>query len=135
MSRPKENPTDAVVGRRATRGVYEQRKRGPSTWVYVGEWPTDDFTTPDSPAWQNGADHAGDPYERVRFRWDEHGRLEFDGVIDITASSGLVAFTLPDEYIPAKDDFWLIATDNSGTPGTARVYVESSTGDVTVTTV
>jgi hypothetical protein len=134
MSRPKENPTDAVVGRRNTRGVYELRRRGPSKWVYIGTWPTDNYTTPDSPEWQNGFDHAGDPHERVRFRWDEHGRLEMDGVAAM-GTDGTVAFTLPDEYWPDTDIFWHTAVLTGSTPASAQVYVESTTGDVTVTLV
>lgn len=129
MSRPKELPTDKVVGRRNQRGVDELRHRGPSTWVYVGTWPTDDYTTLDSPPWQNGWAHAGDPYDRVAFRWDEHGRLEFKGHAT-GGSAATVAFTLPDEYRP---DSALTTTDvgttaaGSPVPTTALV---ATTGEV-----
>jgi hypothetical protein len=134
MSRPKGHPTDATVGQRNSRGVYEQRKRGPSKWVYVGSWPTDDYTTADSPEWENGWDHAGDPFDRVAFRWDEHGRLETKGHADSSgAASGTVAFTLPDEYWPAKDVSWLTDVVAGASPSTAQVYIAADTGEVTIT--
>lgn len=67
-------------------------------WIYVGTYPTDPFTTPDSPAFQNGWVNVGPPYHLVAFKrflnWVKI-RGAFTGGAD-----GSIVFTLPDLYRP-----------------------------------
>lgn len=134
MSRPPVTPTQDVRGRRTRRDLDATKKRGPGGWVYVGTYPTDPFTTFYSPPWQNGWAHAGAPYDRVAFRWGAHYELEFKGHADSTgATSGTVAFTLPAEYVPAKDVTFLTDVITGAAPATAQIAIASLTGDVTIT--
>lgn len=82
---------------RNTRGLEGGRRKGPEFWTYVGGGA--DFC----PVWENGVDHAGDPFDPVGFRWDTYGKLEFKGIPDVSAADlPVVAFTLPAEYAPTK---------------------------------
>ena len=98
MTRPPSTPSNERTGRRNVRDIDALKKRGPERWVYVGGGSTL------CPAWQNGADHAGSPYDPVGFRFGVHGDLEFKGVVDVSAfTSGDVAWTMPAEYVPEND--------------------------------
>ena len=115
-------------------GVSEAHRAGPQPWVYVGTYPTDPFTRGDSPPWENGVDHALGDFDRVRFRWDEAGRLEIDGVPDISAAPPPVdAWTMQPEYVPELND---IVKLGHGWNGAAlipiRYRVAVNTGVVTI---
>lgn len=68
-------------------------------WIYVGDYPADPFTTPDSPPFQNGWANVGPPYHLVAFKrflnWVKI-RGAFSGGDD-----GTIVFTLPALYVPS----------------------------------
>lgn len=121
---------------KAERGIEELRKAGPDIWLYFGTYPTDTFTRADSPPFENGYARAGatftgrDGYPRVR--WDEHGRLEFAGVVEM-GTDAAVMVTLPPLWLPNVDDFWTAAVRAAGTPALAQMYLEAASGEITVT--
>lgn len=124
--------------RRLSEGEEQIRlleRQGPDMWLYFGTYPTDTFTDFYSPAFQNGFARAGSPYTGAdgfpRVRWDEHGRLEFAGVVAM-GTDNTVMVTLPLDWRPDVDDFWLAAVLASGVAATAVVKVVASTGNVTV---
>jgi hypothetical protein len=127
MTRPPSTPSNERTGRRNVRDIDALKKRGPERWVYVGGGSTL------CPAWQNGADHAGSPYDPVGFRFGLHGDLEFKGVTDVSSfTSGDVAWTMPTEYVPENDLVVATYVLDSGTLKKARYEISSSTGDVTL---
>jgi len=127
MTRPPSTPSNERTGRRNVRDIDALKKRGPERWVYVGGGSTL------CPAWQNGADHAGSPYDPVGFRFGLHGDLEFEGVTDVSSfTSGDVAWTMPTEYVPENDLVVATYVLDSGTLKKARYEISSSTGDVTL---
>lgn len=86
---------------------------GGLTWIYVGTYPTDPLTTPDSPPFQNGWmwDDSDPENTPPRFRLTVDGEPEVEGAFT-GGASGTVAFTLPVGYrrdyiiwaVGAKDD-------------------------------
>jgi hypothetical protein len=127
MTRPPSTPSNERTGRRNVRDIDALKKRGPERWVYVGGGSTL------CPAWQNGADHAGSPYDPVGFRFGLHGDLEFKGVTDVSSfTSGDVAWTMPTEYVPENDLVVATYVLDSGTLKKARYEISSSTGDVSL---
>lgn len=115
--------------------IRRLERAGPDAWLYFGTYPTDTFTTFYSPAFQNGFARAGSPYTGIngfpRVRWDEHGRLEFAGIVAM-GTDNTVMVTLPLDWRPDVDDFWLTAVLSGSTPATALIKVVASTGNVTV---
>lgn len=82
------------------------------------------------------------PLERFAFRLHADGSLEFKGHLDAAgAASGTVAVTLPGanvgeiDFKPANDQFFVtvITTDGGSTFQTAMVFLDSTTGEVTIT--
>jgi len=79
--------------------------------------------------------------EFFAFRIHADGSLEFKGHLDISAaSSGDVAFTLPGinpgevDFIPPNDQyFFTIVTDGGSLFQAAMVFIDSTSGDVTIT--
>jgi hypothetical protein len=110
-------------------------------------WRTPDIDDIDvTPPLENGWAQVDPPLERFSYRLHTDGSLEFKGHLDAAgASSGTVAFTLPDEtydldllapsYRLPNDQFWhTVITDDSGsTFQIALVFIESTTGEVTIT--
>lgn len=106
--------------------------------MYVGSYPADPFTTYWSPDWENGAAHAAGAYSRVRFRWDEHYRLEIDGLVNVAAfTDGQVAWTMPPTHWPDKDlavptrvydgaDLMAATYEVSSTDGTVRIMLSAA---------
>ena len=79
---------------------------------------------------QNGWAQPASPLQEFAFRRGL-SKLDFTGHLDSAgASSGTVAFTLPADYRLLNDQFFLTVLD-SAIP--ALVYLEASTGDVTIT--
>lgn len=80
--------------------------------------------------------------EKFAFRLHADGSLEFKGHLNAeNASSGTVAFTLPGmntgevNFLPEKDQYWhtTITTDDGATFFLAMVFIDSTTGEVTIT--
>lgn len=116
--------------------VRELQRTGPEPWLYFGDYPADSFTTSYSPPFENSFARAGAPFTGAdgfpRVRWDEHYRLEFAGVVEM-GDDGAVMVTLPEDWIPDADDFWTAAVLASAVPALAQMYLDSSSGEVTVT--
>lgn len=90
----------------------------------------------------NGWAQVTAPLELFAFRLHADGSLEFKGHLDAAgASSGTVAFTLPGanagevDFLLPNDQYWhtTITTDDGVTFFLALVFIESATGDVTIT--
>lgn len=83
------------------------------------------------------------PLETFAFRLHADGSLEFRGHLDTSqgAVSGTVAVTLPGandgeaDFRPAHDQYWhtTITTDDGVTFFLALVFIDSTSGDVTIT--
>ncbi len=79
--------------------------------------------------------------EKFAFRLHADSSLEFKGHLDASgASSGTVAFTLPGmnlgevNFVPLNDHYFITAiTPDGSTFSTALVFIDSTTGDVTLT--
>lgn len=148
MSRNLHEPT---TERRITQnrfGVKETRQRPlASRWVtpdcdYTVEADAEAGCLDWAPALQNSFAQPTAPLEPFAFRKHMDGSLEFKGHLDASgATSGTVAFTLPGaadgepEYIPENDQYFIsaITPDNGATFQTALVFIDSTTGDVTIT--
>lgn len=121
---------------KAERGIEELRRIGPDKWLWFGTYPGDSFTTSDSPPFENSYARAGAPFTGhdgfPRVRWDEHGRLEFAGVV-VAGTDASVMVTLPPMWLPNADDFWTAAVLTGSTPALAQMYLEASSGEITVT--
>lgn len=93
------------------------------------------------PALENGWAQPSSPLERFAFRLHADGSLEFKGHLDSAgASSGTVAFTLPGanipdeiDFRPPNDQFFLTVVYDGANPQGAMVYIDSTTGEVTIT--
>ncbi len=92
-----------------------------------------------SPVWQNGFVSAVAPLDEFAYRVYTGGVPEFKGHINTAGgTSGAVAFTLPlgpsDVTMPRNVYFHTIITDDDGSSfQLARVFIESTTGGVTIT--
>jgi hypothetical protein len=106
--------------------------RGPHRWIYVGAYPADPLTTPDSPPFQNSWANELGNYDPLAFRWDEHWRLEFQGEITGGATN-TVAFTLPATHIPDKHKPFPIIVIDGATKLLSVAEIDHTTGDVTIT--
>ena len=83
------------------------------------------------------------PLEPYAFRLHADGSLEFKGHLDASggASSGTVAVTLPGanagevDFLLANDQYFLtlITTDDGSSFTAAQVFIDSTTGEVTIT--
>ncbi len=82
-------------------------------------------------SFQNSWANEGSPFFDVQYRWGVSG-LEFRGHMS-GGSSGTVAFTLPAAYRPAADVSALTDVVTGAAPATAQIYIESSTGEATIT--
>lgn len=90
------------------------------------------FITPPDDQLQNGWTHAGDPYELWGFRVCD-GQLEFRGHL-MPGTSGTVCYTLPADYrIFLKNPSWLTDIVFGGGFAVARIYVDMTTGTITIT--
>jgi len=85
-----------------------------------------------------------DPLEKFSFRLHKDGSLEMKGHLDASlgAVSGTVAVTLPGvnypdepDFRPSQDQYWhtVITPDDGLTFSIALVFIDSTTGDVTIT--
>jgi hypothetical protein len=74
----------------------------PGRWIYVGTYPTDPDTTPDSPPFENGWENSGGGARRLRFRRNSDWSLDVEGVVT-SGGSGDVVTILNALYRPSED--------------------------------
>jgi hypothetical protein len=80
------------------------------------------------------------PLEKFAFRLHADGSLEFRGHLNsAAAASGTVAVTLPGlipgevDFLPSLDQFFTTVIYDGAAPQGAMVYIDSATGEVTIT--
>lgn len=95
-------------------------------WIYVGTYPTDPDTTPDSPAFQNSWENAGTGNRRLRFRRTNEGQTEIAGSVT-GGTAGTVVVTLPDLYRVGETEYAASGTSNGG----VAVWQLDPSGDLT----
>jgi hypothetical protein len=114
----------------------------------ASRWVEPDCATPGddcpdfAPTLANSWAQPSAPLEKFAFRKHMDGSLEFKGHLDASgATSGTVAFTLPgftdgepDYTLPNDQYFHTVITPDDGTTfQIALVFIDSTTGDVTIT--
>lgn len=126
MSRPLAEPSPTKDAAR-----NEWRAKQTERRPLAGRWNT--------PSLVNGWTQPDPPLGTMQFRIHMDGSLEFKGHLE-PGTSGTVAFTLPGaideepDYRPAHDISFLTDVATSTTTfAVARVYIEASSGDVTIT--
>ncbi len=129
--RPPDLPTRISDLRAVQVTIDRLMLRGPHRWIYVGSYPTDPNTTPDSPPFQNGWENALGNYVAHAFRWDEHWRLEFQGEIQ-GGADGTVAYTLPASHIPDHHKPFPLVVRETGANRIVVGEINHTTGDVTI---
>jgi hypothetical protein len=104
-------PASRTSGREVL-GNHEHRlraleRRPPGTWVYVGTYPADQDTTPDSEPFQNGIVNQGGGKQRLRYRRTNENQTEFAGMIAIPDGldvAGTIVVTLTDPIYQNGED-------------------------------
>lgn len=77
-------------------------------WIYVGDFPTDDDTTEDSPPFENNWVNAGSGERRLRFRRTNENSVEIAGLVasgGSGAAAGSVVTTLPTQYRLSETEY------------------------------
>jgi hypothetical protein len=122
------------LGRAETR-IGEVQKQGPGPWIWIGDYPTDSYTTYWSPPWENDWDRPALPYAPLAFRYSIDGRIEFGGYPQgIDAISGTVAFTLAEDWRGTIGDQSQIRDVVIGEKlVAARYQIDGDTGELTIT--
>lgn len=121
MTRPLKLATDRREINHARIRVRDLERRVPAgDWVYVGAYPTDPGTTPDSPEFVNGSNTGNGSVsedELTRFRWKIGlgAALELQVNVD-GVDPGEIIFTLPPFYWPSIGKQPFPAVDNGGGP-------------------
>lgn len=115
--------TDAAIGNLSGRVKgLERQTRG--HLIYVGTYPGDPNTTPESPPFQNGWENVGGDYPPLAFLMGVDGFVRIEGTCK-SGTDGTVVFTLPEGYRPdqstrflgslsAGSDFWTVQIDPTG---------------------
>lgn len=120
----------------------------PASEAYASDWDLDGGGGLPCYGWEpdlvNDWAQPSDPLEKYAFRLHKDGSLEFKGHLDASlgAVSGTVAVTLPGflypdepDFRPPNDQYWhtVITPDDGTTFEIALVFIDSTTGDVTIT--
>jgi hypothetical protein len=104
--------------------------------------PGTDGCTGEEPVLQNFWAQPSAPLETFAFRLHADGSLEFRGHLNASgATSSTVAVTLPGanpgeaKFLPENDQYFVtvITTDDGTSFSTALVFIDSTTGEVTIT--
>jgi hypothetical protein len=85
----------------------------PGRWVYVGDYPSDPDTTPDSPPFENSWGNAGGGNRRLRFRRSNEWQTEIAGSVT-GGAAGTVVTTLPDLYRVDEVEYAAAGTSGGG---------------------
>lgn len=145
MTAPMSSPTPEGDAARTGYRTKDARNR-----PLALTWREPDSADPDqadTPALQNGwaqpspgAGPTGNDLEPFAFRLHNDGSLEFKGHLDSAgASTETVALTLPGanpgepNYLFGNDQFFDTVIYDGSTPQKALVYIDKTTGDVTIT--
>lgn len=108
MAAPQTRPSiPATVGQNA-RSTAALERWPPGRWVYVGDYPTDADTTPDSPPFENDWTNAGGGLRRLRFRRTNEWGLEIAGTVapgSTDSVAGSVVVQLGGLYQPDESEF------------------------------
>ncbi len=120
LGRPLYEQTDPTRIAGVRRDVERLKRRGAGRWIYVGTYPGDPNTTPDSPPFQNGFHNNGDGTltadQLTRFCWPLGGPLPVVQINIAGGAVGLVIFSLPAGYWnDGKQTFAGVAHDGSPT--------------------
>ncbi len=95
----------------------------PGKWIYVGTYPGDPGTTPDSPPFENSWVNVGGGEQRLRFRLTNEDSLEVEGEVE-GGDIGTTVTTVADPYRPDETRFSVGAAAISATgPMGAAVVV------------
>jgi len=138
-------PTPESATRKIEFDVKDNRNQ-----PYATEWLEPDSAEPDqvdTPPLENGwaqpspgAGPTGNDLEKFAFRLHSDGSLEFMGHLDSAgASTDTVAVTLPGanagepNYLFGDDQFWDTVIYDGSDAQNALVYVDKTTGEVTIT--
>lgn len=146
MSRNIHHPTPLGILRgNSSRLTYTRQKPGAFDW-WTPDCDESNSTqagqgcTGLEPPLENGWAQPDSPLEKFAFRLHTDGSLEFKGHLDSAgASSGTVAVTLPGatpgevDFLPANDQFFVSAVYDGATAQPALVYIDATTGEVTIT--
>lgn len=82
---------------------------------------------------QNGATQPASPLEAFSFRRGL-SKLDTKGHLDVSSfASGSVAFTIPAAFRLPNDQFFPTVVWDGAAPIAAMVYLDATTGDVTIT--
>jgi hypothetical protein len=120
VTRPLKPATDRREINQSRLRIRDLERRVPAgDWVYVGNYPSDLRTTPDSPPFQNGWFNSGDGTpgtdELTKFRWKIGLGAEITMHVNVDGGDpGTVIFTLPADYWPASGKQTLDCTDADG---------------------
>lgn len=139
-----EPTTQRQIARNRFQTKDTRQKPGAFRWWEPECTVGNDGCTGDEPplenSWEQPSDLSG--LEKFAFRLHSDGSLEFKGHLNAeNASSGTVAVTLPGanagevDFRPANDQYFVtvITEDDGSSFTTAMVFIEASTGEVTIT--
>lgn len=124
MARPSEHPGLQATLRQHSEDL-RALKRGPGRWIYVGTYPGDEGTVPESPPFQNGWGNVGGGYPALSFYIDKWRRVSMRGAVE-GGEIGSVITNLPLEYRPAASEVFVCGGDVSPT----MIQIDAN-GDVT----
>lgn len=140
-----EPTTERQVAANSSRITRVRQRPGAFRW-WTPDCDTgsgDDLCTGEEPVLENSWAQPSAPLERFSFRLHTDGSLEFKGHLDSSggAVSGSVAVTLPGansgevDFRPANDQYFhtTITVDDGASFTLALVFVDATTGEVTIT--
>lgn len=119
--------TDAAIGKLADQ-TSALLRASHGHLVYVGTYPGDPNTSPDSPPFQNSWANIGGDYPPLAFCINADGFVQLEGTCD-GGTDGSVVFTLPEGYRPDQSQRFVGALSSGSDFMTVQV---DPTGDVTV---
>lgn len=117
----RDRDVDELLGR-----VTDLERFPVGRWIYVGTYPGDPNTTPDSPAFQNSWENAGAGDGPLKFRRTNEGQTEITGSVT-GGVAGTVVTTLPALYRQPAADYSADGTSD----GTVAVWQLAANGELT----
>lgn len=112
-----------VYGDHERRVQALEKRKGP--WIFVGTFPDDTDTTPESPPFKNGWSNL-EGYVPMRFRHNTVGGVDIEGGVT-GGGVGTVIFTLPTDYRPTEIVVLACASDTGLVTPTLQI---NPNGDV-----
>lgn len=111
---------ETKLGEHGRRIQALEKRKGP--WIYVGTYPGDTNTSPESPPFQNSWGNVLGGLVLMRFRHNMHGGVDIEGAVTGGASETTI-FTLPADYRP---DYNIQLVCSDGNTGTTNIQVNAS---------